>query len=122
MSTEINSKIQKITTPLSTRQGTVVTQGEALNANERSNSCDVRYIKKDGTHETKHNVQLALANNGVIDWFPEDGEKVLVQDKDGTIFIMGPAYSDYSSIRKSIMPKKDFLADTFGSFFGGQVF
>lgn len=122
MSNEIQGKIQKITAPLTERQGVTVSQGQILDSNEKTNSCKVKYTKKDGTQEIKYNVQLVLANNGVIDWFPEKGEMVLVQEKDGAIFVIGPAYDDYSSVRESIMPKKDVLADTFGSFFGGQVF
>lgn len=119
---EISKRIQNITEPLAERQGVTVTQGEVISANEKANMCDIKYTKRDGSLTTRRNVQIAITNNGVIDWFPEVGDAVLVQDRNGTVFITGPAYSEYDSVRKKTQPKKDFVADTFGSFFGGLVF
>lgn len=122
MSTEISSKIKGLADPVAQRHGIYKAQALVLEAVERTNTCKVQYTRRDGTKEVAENVQVLLSNSGMIDWFPSEKDIVLVQDRDGTIFIEGPAYDNYDEIRKKIMPERDILADTFGSFFAGSVF
>lgn len=119
----IRDKIQKnIVNPTTDSRGIANLTGTIQKVNEASNTCQVAYIRFDGKKQIKNNVPVVLTNKGMIDWFPKVGEEVLVQERNERVSIIGPAYSNYRSVRNGNKLKQDVLTSSYVDSMGGFIF
>lgn len=119
----VNQKIKdKIVEPAANSRSVSTLSAKITNVNEKTNTCDVMYTRIDGTELRKKNVEILLNNKSFIDWFPEVNDNVLIQEKNNIVYVLGPAYSDYNKIRKSIELKNDVFSNNFVDTLGGFIF
>lgn len=119
----VNQKIKdKIVEPAANSRSVSTLSAKITNVNEKTNTCDVMYTRIDGTELRKKNVEILLNNKSFIDWFPEVNDNVLIQEKNNIVYVLGPAYSDYNKIRKSIELKNDVFSNSFVDTLGGFIF
>jgi hypothetical protein len=114
--------IENIVEPAATGRSPSTIAGTILDVSESDNTCSVAYTKPDGRKINKYNVPVMLTNKSIIDWFPEKGETVLLQDKNDIVYITGPSYESYSDIRNKISLKNDLFSESFVDTLGGFLF
>lgn len=114
----LNSMIE----PAADSRSTSTFAGTIISVNEKTNICTVSYTRQDGKKINKDNVPVMLSNKSIIDWFPEEGENVLLQEKNNVTYITGPSCSNYESIRNSISLVNDVFSDSFVDVLGGFLF
>ena len=103
----------------SSRSSTIV--GTVTKSNEDASKCDVEFYNESGTLETRKNVDVISYNYNVIDWFPNKGDKVLMNYKNETLFISGPGEPS-SNLKNKLEVKNDIFSDSFIDSIGGFVF
>ena len=108
--------------PITKENTTTTLQGVVTNVNEKANTCSVRYVNVSGKTETRDDVPVFVYNKSVVDWFPDNNDKVLLQERDRVLFITGPASQDYSKIRSTIKLENDIFSDTLIGGIGGYLF
>lgn len=120
---EVRDKLLKnVVEPAADGRSSSMLTGTVTQVNEKANTCSVSYTKQDGKNVNKQNVPILLSNKGMIDWFPEEKEEVLLQEKNNRLYIMGPSYTSYNSIRDSIKLKNDVFSNSFMDVLGGFLF
>lgn len=98
-------------------------EGVIVKADEKSNTCSVKYKDNQGVTVTQPNVVVQLSNIGMIDWFPSVNDRVHVMDKEGFIYISGPSYAqDYITVRSQIKLEEDVFTDSSNYFIGGSIY
>lgn len=124
MSNNIKRKLQEnIVAPTADSRSSVTLTGVVTKVNEKYNNCSVKFNNVYGTEETKHSIPVYLYNKSIIDWFPEIGDNVLLQYRNGVLYITGPAYnSSYDDFRQEIALSQDVYAESFINGMGGYVF
>lgn len=113
---------ENIIEPATKSRSTSVIEGVATNVNEKTNLCTVKFSDSTGKVEIRDSVPVFIYNKSVIDWFPSDNEKVLLQEKDRVLYIIGPACQDYSKVRNQIKLENDIFSDTLIGGIGGYLF
>lgn len=115
--------MENIVAPAITNRSAAFYSGKIISANEKSNTCTVRYINANGITVTQKNVPVQLSNVNIIDWFPKENDKVKVIEKEGLIAIEGPIYTNsYASIRSTIELTEDIYSDSSNYFMGGYIY
>lgn len=74
-----------------------------IEANQADNRCVISAVNRDGISQVYYNVPVVFstADDTLISWFPQNGEEVLVTEKNKTYVINGPymkrpnVYTDY---------------------------
>lgn len=108
--------------PATKSRSTSIIEGIAIKVNEKSNLCTVKFSDTTGKVEIRDSVPVFIYNKSIIDWFPNDNEKVLLQEKDRVLYIVGPASQDYSKVRSQIKLENDVFSDTLIGGIGGYLF
>lgn len=109
--------------PAAERRSESTISGITISVNEKTNTCKVRFINSKGKSEVRDSVSVFIHNKSIIDWFPKSNEKILLQEKDRVLYIVGPSSGqDYSSIRSQIKLENDVFSDTFIGGIGGYLF
>lgn len=120
---EIQKKVkEKLIIPATNSRSISILYGIVKNSNEKENTCNISYKKQDGKTINKNNVSVLISDASIISWFPDINDKVLVQEKDNNVYIIGPAYSDYKEIRKSMTLENDIFSNSFTDTLGGFLF
>lgn len=124
MNTNLRKKLQEnIVIPAADSRGSVTLSGVVKKVNEKLNTCTVKFTNFDGKEQVKNSVPVYLYNKSIIDWFPSVNEKVLLQHRNGVIYITGPAYSEsYNDIRNELTLEQDIYAESFIDGIGGYLF
>lgn len=123
MSTKIQNKIKnKIVEPIAKDNGMTSIAGVVKETNEGANNCTVSFIDNNGAKQVKANVPVLISNKGFISWFPKQNDNVLLQYKNDILYVVGPTYNNFESIRKDIKVEKDILTSTFTDTMGGYIF
>lgn len=123
MANKIQDRIKnKLIDPISKDNSLSSIAGIVKETNEGANNCTVSFTDNNGAKQVKSNVPILITSKGFIDWFPKVNEQVLLQYKNGILYVVGPTYNDYSSIRKDIKTEKDILTSTFIDTMGGYIF
>lgn len=104
----------------SRRSSTII--GEVIKVNEMENKCDVKYSDIRGKTNEKKDVLVFSYNKSVIDWFPKINDKVLLQETDSVLYIVGPGEINHANLRSQIKLENDIFSDSFISGMGGYVF
>lgn len=113
---------ENIVEPAAKSRSTSIIEGVATKVNEKTNLCTVKFADSTGKVETRDSVPVFIYNKSIIDWFPNDNEKVLLQEKDRVLYIIGPASQDYSKVRSQIKLENDIFSDTLIGGIGGYLF
>lgn len=114
---------ENIVEPAADSRSSSIVEGIAVSVNEKTNLCRVKYLDSKGNKETRDSVSVLIYNKGVIDWFPKQNEKVLLQERDRVLYIIGPADGqDYSKVRSQIKLQNDVFSETFIGGIGGYLF
>lgn len=111
-----------IVEPAAKSRSTSIIEGVATKVYEKSNVCTVKFSDSTGKVEIRDSVPVFIYNKSIIDWFPSDNEKVLLQEKDRVLYIVGPASQDYSKVRNQIKLENDVFSDTLIGGIGGYLF
>lgn len=113
-----------IVRPADQARRSFTTVAEVMKGNEKNNTCDIRYIDKDGNVSNKKNVQVLIYNTAIVDWFPLKGEKVYIEDSgDGNIIIKSKYTTDYAaSVKADNELKADILQNIYSDFTCGSIF
>lgn len=112
-----------IVDPAAESRSSTIINGIAVSVNEKNNTCKVKYTNHKGINETRDGVSVFIYNKSIIDWFPTQNEKVLLQERDRVLYIIGPANGqDYSRIRSEIKLQNDVFSETFIGGIGGYLF
>ena len=120
---EIKNKIKtSIADPAAESRKVTLQTGIVIKANEKSNTCNVSYIRNDGKKINEENVPLLLNNISNMMWFPKEKEEVLIQIRENNVYIIGPSYRQYNTIRDKIKLKHDIFTDTNTDTLGGFIF
>lgn len=120
---EIKNKIKtSIADPAAESRKVTLQTGIVIKANEKSNTCNVSYIRNDGKKINEENVPLLLNNISNMMWFPKEKEEVLIQIRENNVYILGPSYRQYNTIRDKIKLKHDIFTDTNTDTLGGFIF
>ena len=111
---------QKLIAPAAHTGGGVHVVADVLQSDEKNNLCTIRYIDKNGLMRNRDNVPVRLAG---AEWFPAEGDKVIVEDFGKTINIIGKNDVGYASeIRSQNELKQDAYADCGMNSCGGWIF
>jgi hypothetical protein len=90
---------------------------------EKNNFCSIQFIDKDGYRSNKNNVPVALYNASIIDWFPQVGELVNVEQIGELTRVVSKYEGAYgANTRANIELKKDINASTFTNTMAGSIF
>lgn len=120
---EIQKKVkEKLIEPATNSRSLSNLYAIVRSSNEKANLCNIRYKNKDGKSINKNNVSVLITDTSIISWFPQVNEKVLVQEKNNDVYIIGPAYFNYEEIRKSMELKNDIFSNSFVDTMGGFLF
>lgn len=81
-------------------------------ADEINNLCDVEYIDKDGYKSNKVNVPVKIYSPSMEDWFPEEGDIVMIEERGSTVAIIGiPPFAYGTNVKSQNRLESDFLSD-----------
>lgn len=112
----------KIVEPAADSRSSSTIIGEVIESYETKNTCKVKFTNSKGNNEIRNNLMVFTYNKSVIDWFPKVKDKVLLQENNKTLFIIGPAELDHSTLRAKLKLENDIYSDSFISTIGGYVF
>lgn len=111
---------QKIAAPANHISRGMHVIADVLQSDEKNNLCSVRYIDKNGILRNRDNVSVRLAG---AEWFPAEGDQVILEDHGKYAVIVGKNDSGYAAyIRSQNQLKQDMYADTTTSSCGGWIF
>lgn len=120
---EIKQKLRdNIVEPAANSRSVSTLSAIITNCNEKTNTCDIKYTRPDGKEKFEKDIPVLLSNKSIIDWFPEKNDVVLIQEKNDIIYIIGPGYTDYNNVRKSIKLENDIYTNSFIDTLGGFIF
>lgn len=120
---EIRKRIQQVTTPAIQNRRSFTTTGTITKVSEKTNTCTVRYIDKEGYSSNKDNVQVQINSPGIFGWFPKIGEQVIIELYDKKMIITGPLQKEYSSaFRSQYALEKEILHTNVGGTVSGMIF
>ena len=94
---------------------------QVLIANEKQNTCNIKYTKTTGIEIVKDNVRLAINNTTIFDWFPNQNDYVYIQEQNDDVFITGPAI-DYTKVKRKNTLSNDIFSDNYIDTLGGFIF
>lgn len=89
----------------------------------QNNYCTIEFVNKDGKKETKYGVPVRRYAKGIIGWFPEIGDEVLIENIGGHYEVIAQSSRNFYSDNKSKrIITKDILSDIMGDGIGGNIF
>lgn len=98
-----------------TGDSTLRTVGLVLKIDEENNSCSVKYLNKKGRTVVKKNAPVRLSSSSVIDWFPEKGQKVMIEVNNNSPVVIGEVETESStSNRGNTTLESDIYSDNMG--------
>lgn len=104
----------------SSNGGKQTTVGKVLASDESSNLCEVEYVNTSGSKQKLKNVMVDLRNT---DWFPEEGETVLLSLSGKSGLILSKYTEDYNKdIGNARQTKNDNSNDGADWCCGGSLF
>lgn len=113
----------QIVEPAAKSRRTHYTTATVTMANEKLNICDITYVDKNGLDGNRNSVPVKIYNKGVIDWFPNVGDEVIIEDSDISITIIGPAIENYDKdVRVKNTLTQDILHNSFIDTMAGVLF
>lgn len=120
MDTVKNLIHQKIVSPAIHNDRGMHVIADVLQSDEKNNLCTVKYIDKNGILRNRDNVSVRLAG---AEWFPAEGDQVILEDHGKYAVIIGKNDSGYAAyIRSQNELKQDLYADTSSNSCGGWIF
>lgn len=118
-----NKLVENIVAPVASSHSAAFIRATVLTADERSNTCTVKYRDQEGVLLTQPNVPVQLTNVSFIDWFPKKNESVILSVRKNELKVTGPDYQEsYSNIKSKIELSNDIYSDTSSHFIGGYIF
>lgn len=115
--------IENIVAPVAFSHSASLLDAVVIKANEVSNTCSIKYENEEGVTVIQNNVPIQLQNVNIIDWFPNEKDHVIVNQKGNDIFIIGPSYGhNYNSVRAKLKLRQDIFSDTSSCTIGGCIF
>lgn len=95
-----------------------------LGINESNSTCKIRYRDKKGRMTTKRNVPVQINSGGLIDWFPEKDDYVIINITAGEPVIIGePKFSSSTSNTSKNTIESDVYSDNMsGETSGGYIY
>lgn len=119
----LKQKIQQdVVIPAEHLRGSHTTVAQVIASNEKANTVTIKYLNKEGYACTKSDVPVKIYNTAIIDWFPEEGEAVTIEQSDSYICVISKYEGSYASlIRGSTALKNDILGDSMNSVMAGMI-
>ena len=119
----VKTKIQQnLIAPADHNSSTYTTVAQVLNSNEKANTADIKYTDKEGYIRTKLGVPVKIYNTAMIDWFPTEGEPVVIAQSDNYVCITSKYEGSYTTLtRASTSLKNDIFGESFSSIVAGFI-
>ena len=119
---EFRKKIEELGTAADHLRSEPTIVGIVTKRNEKSNTCSIEFRDKDGYLSNKDNVEVKIYNVSIIDWFPEVGQWVELEQTMRGVIITGPAHAaNRTSARVNTETKKDIYTSSFIDTIGGNI-
>lgn len=122
MSNALKTRLKDISNSSNYDNRYFVFDATVLAINEKANTCDISYKDKNGYWSTEKNVAVKFEPNGVIGWFPNVGDSVIVSANNGYLEITGINTKDLKSARVKTNVTKDILSNFYDYVIGGHIF
>ena len=114
---------ERIVNPVNHNRGVGSAIAEIMAADEKNNLCSIRYFNKDGIVMTKDNIPVQIYSQGFVDWFPQKGDFVKIEEAGDHVLITAKFIGNYhTDIRARNKLTKDVCADSSDSTLGGFIF
>lgn len=115
--------VDNIVAPVATSHSAIFLDAVVINADEKTNTCDVKYTDAKGVPTEKKGVQIQLHNVNIIDWFPKANERVTIIVRDQLVMVTGPSYGgNYNNMKQKLQLTEDIHSDASGFSMGGYIF
>lgn len=88
----IKDKILNLTSPTVHNRRSFTTIGTVLKVDEKNSCCNVRYIDNEGNYINKKNVSVRITDPKIQSWFPKEGDMVIIEMNEHSLYIDGPHY------------------------------
>ena len=112
----------KIVTPITYENETITTVAYVIKADDKNNSCDIRYIDKHGRIRNQDNVAVRLSGLG-MDWFPVKGDYVTIELSRNSCIIIARYITNYNmEVRSKMELKQDIYSDSMGYNPGASIY
>ena len=96
----------------------VILSAEIVSADEKNNTCSIRYVDINGKNRNKDNVAIRLYGSGT-DYFPKNGDSVRVEEGPGTSVVIARNVSNYAmDVRSKMQLTNDIYSDDTGAIGG----
>lgn len=95
-----------------------------LSVNEVNSTCKIRYKDKKGKIKTKRNVPVQINSGGLVDWFPEKDDLVIINIAAGDPVIIGePRFASATNNTSKNTIESDIYSDNMsGETDGGYIY
>lgn len=95
-----------------------------LDVNTGNSTCKIRYRDKKGKVKTKANVPVQINSGGLIDWFPEKDDYVMINLMSGEPIITGePRFASATNNQSNNTIESDIYSDNMsGETDGGYIY
>ena len=104
----------RVINPISQTNESIDTVGIVTGSDESNNTCDIRYVDKSGKKRNRSNVVVRLYGSGT-DWFPSEGDAVIIQDSGDTCVIVARHIGNYNmEVRSKMELSQDIYSDNSG--------
>lgn len=120
----LKSKMQHDIVNTATRHSQVLTTiGYVESSDDANNTCTLFYKDKSGKNKRRENVVVRLYGSGT-DWFPTEGDQVVVQDTGDTCTVIARHVGNYNmDVRSKMSLRQDVYSDESGAQpTGGSIF
>lgn len=118
-----NKLVNNIVAPVASSHSAIPLDATVTKINERNNTCDIKYVNENAVEIEQKNIPVLMYNECIIDWFPKEGEHVLISIRNNDIMITGPNYNGYfGTVKNKMNLKQDILSDASTSTLGGCIF
>lgn len=112
----------KIVTPITYENEIIITVAYVIKADDKNNSCDIRYIDKHGRIRNQDNVAVRLSGLG-MDWFPVKGDYVTIELSRNSCAIIARYITNYNmEVRSKMELKQDIYSDSMGYNPGASIY
>lgn len=101
MQEQFKQHLKELTSSTVTDRRHVGFLATVIKADEKNNSCDVRFTDRNGNTSNKKGIRVKLGDAQVQSWFPEVNDIVYLDVYENTYFVTGPYYHNYNLEAKS---------------------
>lgn len=104
---------QNIVNPVGETDRVYKTDGVIMSSSPELNTCTVEYTNNNGKKNTKRNVPVRIYAQGIVGWFPEPNDIVVLEGYEDNLEVISVSSTGYvGGVKSRLKLKSDVVTDS----------